>query len=619
MGGFIGVDVFFVISGYLVTLILLQQQHDNNFSFAEFYQKRIRRLLPSLILVLFTSLTIGYVILLSNELKSLGLHTFFASLFSSNFLLTNEVGYFDSDNIFKPLLHLWSLSVEEQFYLLWPLLIWSTLRFKKTSLKFALIIVISLSFLFNLFYIQLNQSVVFYSVTGRFWQLGCGGVLAYLSFNKNIITNKLSLNFLSLLGLLGLLFSVFKFKYDIHYPGVAALLPTLSASLLIYAGAQAYVNQFFSQKYIVYIGLISYPLYLWHWPLLSLTHIFKSQEVSSFLNLALILLSLCLSIFSFECIEKPLRKKQISWRLTFKITLPLGLAGIIGFVTYYSDGFANRYPAIESVLNSRKTFQPNKYDAENIECQKKYFNAYACAITNTNQAPTVVVLGDSHAGPTYYGLKKYYTNKSDNLLLLSSLATPPLIDTYVFEQQTIKKSFDDIFNYVLKSENIHTVILSAFWSGYHEDSEMISLRASHKYKTYDKIKKPQPTQQQIFEINFRKTLNLLIQHNKKVVIVYNVPLINFNINKCLGRPLLKNGFLCVITKTEATSSYADYQKIIAKLINEFPETSIKIFNPIDELCKNEVCPLIQDDKLIYADTNHLTLSGAEYIFNNYNF
>lgn len=613
-GGFIGVDVFFVISGYLVTAILLQQNNKNNFSFLAFYARRIRRLLPALIVVLFSCLILGSAVLLSEELQSLGLHTFFATLFSSNFLLINEVGYFDSSSVYKPLLHLWSLAVEEQFYLFWPLVIWLTFSLKRKWLGWALVLAILFSFFYNVLYIHIDQTFVFYSFLTRLWELGLGGLIAYFNFNAIVVNNRFTNNIFSLLGATGLLVSVATINYNVHFPGLMALLPVLSACLLIYSGPDTQVGRLLGQKIPVYLGLISYPVYLWHWPLLAFANIVLSQMVELPLKVFLIVLTFFLSTLTFEFLEKPIRQKLVSSSIILKISFIFVFMGGTGLIFWNAQGFPQRYPEIESVFKSRITYGPSEIESK--ICKAKFGDVEVCATMDYERSPTVALLGDSHAGPAYYGLKKHYAAKNENMLLLANMAVPPLVDVYV-KQYGQLKNFEEVFEYVLKKKSIHTVILSAFWAGYFEESSMMVLEGEHKYFVYDKSLPLEKKQGIIFENSLRRTLKKLVAYGKKVIIVYNVPLVPFNVRRCYQRPLIKNDFSCFVTREYADTNYSGYRKTIAKVIPEFASDTVRTFDPIPALCDQGNCSIIRDGMLIYIDTNHVSLYGSELLFKGF--
>ncbi len=277
-GGFVGVDVFFVISGFLISTIILKAHAQNTFSYARFYARRIRRIFPALMLMLAASLVFGWFALTPNEFAELGRHAAAGTLFVSNLALWREAGYFDHEAQLKPLLHLWSLGIEEQFYLIWPLFL---LRFRRATA--ALVAVVVLSFAANVWLVHSKPDATFYMPFTRFWELASGALLAQLAlmapngdalgglrrFAPFLGDSRALRDALSVAGTLLVLAPVLRLSHTASFPGFWAALPVLGTVALIAAGQRAIINRrLLSAPPMVLIGLISYPLYLWHWPLL---------------------------------------------------------------------------------------------------------------------------------------------------------------------------------------------------------------------------------------------------------------------------------------------------------------------------------------------------------------
>lgn len=298
-GGFIGVDVFFIISGYLITQIIVKELETERFSITNFYARRIKRLLPALCSVVSFSLIIGWLILYPDEYKKLGYHAYRSLLFTQNLNLIGESGYFDISSHYKPLLHLWSLSVEEQFYLVWPLILYICIKLGQKSLVFVCIIFL-ISFYLNIHFINLTPTKTFYHIYYRFWELGMGCLLAlsyhYLSFNR---FNGVYCKSFGFLGVLFIVCSAFIFNEKLKYPSWYALVPTIGAILFIHARFS------FTKWYgLKLLGLLSYPLYLWHWVVLSFLHIYFSKQLTNSIISVGLILSLVMSLLTFKYIEK---------------------------------------------------------------------------------------------------------------------------------------------------------------------------------------------------------------------------------------------------------------------------------------------------------------------------
>lgn len=343
-GGFTGVDVFFVISGFLISTILYSNLEAGRFSMLDFYGRRIRRIFPALILVMAACYALGWFVLLPDEYAQLGKHMAGGAGFVQNFVLWSESGYFDNAAETKPLLHLWSLGIEEQFYIVWPILLWIAYRLKLNLLSITIVIAI-VSFVLNIRGINVTKDLTatFYSPQTRFWELLIGATAAYLTLypsvkfktlcaqvltglNKlfqTIIWSKDKLksmsapgadavkqhaNGYSIAGLVLLLVGMALINKHRAFPGWWALLPTVGAVLLIIAGPQGIINRtLLSNKLMVGIGLISYPLYLWHWAILSFLRIMQGEVPLWWQRAIAVLLAVILSILTYRFVEKPIR------------------------------------------------------------------------------------------------------------------------------------------------------------------------------------------------------------------------------------------------------------------------------------------------------------------------
>lgn len=378
-GGFIGVDVFFVISGYLISTIIFENLDRGTFSFSEFYARRIKRIFPALILVLVACFAFGWFILLADELKQLGKHIAAGAGFVSNLVLWNEAGYFDSSAETKPLLHLWSLGIEEQFYIVWPLLLWFAWK-RKFNLLTITVLVAIVSFVLNVKGIKQDAVATFYSPQTRFWELLCGSLLAWFTLYKKdafaSIRNKIDgffasvvyrdkqengdktlVNVLSFVGLCLLVYGFWRINKELSFPGKWALVPVLGAVLIITAGAKAWVNRtILSNKVAVWFGLISFPLYLWHWPLLSFAKIVEGEVLSRSIRIAAVVLSVVLAWLTVKMIEKPLRFGN--QRVGIKVAMLCGLVfvmGVSGLVVNKTD-FSQSHTC-EKLAIKRKGFE----------------------------------------------------------------------------------------------------------------------------------------------------------------------------------------------------------------------------------------------------------------------
>jgi peptidoglycan/LPS O-acetylase OafA/YrhL len=381
-GGFIGVDVFFVISGYLISTIIFESLDRGTFSFSEFYARRIRRIFPALLIVLISCLVFGWFELLADEFKKLGKHIAAGTGFVSNLVLWSEAGYFDNSAETKPLLHLWSLGIEEQFYIIWPLLLWFSWKYRFNFLAVTIIVAI-VSFLLNIKGIKRDSVATFYSPQTRFWEFLCGSLLAWFliykkgnfSNIKNKICRFLSVgrdknnqegdrntfsNVISFIGIFLLAYGFFRINKGLNFPGKWALIPVLGSVLIIMAGSKAWINKkILSNNIFVWFGLISFPLYLWHWPILSFARIVVGEEPSRDIRIAAIILAVLLSWLTYKIIEHPLRFGEHSKSKVTVLVVLMVIVGCIGYRVYERDGLFLRTEGLknENILIKRKRLE----------------------------------------------------------------------------------------------------------------------------------------------------------------------------------------------------------------------------------------------------------------------
>jgi len=412
-GGFIGVDVFFVLSGYLISRIIFEQLNQGTFNFFDFYARRIKRIFPALLLVLVAAYIAGWYTLLADEYAQLGQHIAAGAAFISNFVLWGEAGYFDNSAHTKPLLHLWSLGIEEQFYIVWPLLLWlaSKLRFSLFALT---LILAALSFYLTVTGIKSDAVATFYSPQTRIWELLIGSGLAWCALYKKDALGDAALfidkccrrggatvdqarirtrmaNVLSCIGFIVLIYGLIRINRDLQFPGKWAFIPVLGTAFIMAAGPLAWLNtKILSNKVLVWFGLISYPLYLWHWPLLSFAWIVEASPPSASVRLGLIVLSIALAWLTYRLIERPIRfGKHGGLKVCLLVVLMLILGGV-GLVTYDERGF----PFRKNVQLADALYTSG---AHNIEANlvANYRN-YAGGEPGHASKPVVLIIGDSY-------------------------------------------------------------------------------------------------------------------------------------------------------------------------------------------------------------------------------
>jgi peptidoglycan/LPS O-acetylase OafA/YrhL len=403
-GGFVGVDVFFVISGYLITGIINDDCRKGTFSFLGFYGRRARRIFPALIVVLACSLAAGWFILLPIDYEALSRQAVASALFVPNFLFWSEAGYFDRSAISKPLLHLWSLGIEEQFYLLWPMILVGVARKRALSISF-LILVTACSFALCVYLTSTNPASAFYLPQSRAWELSLGALIACA---RPTTAQKLLRSTLSVLGLVVIAATMLLMNSDRPFPGYIAALPTLGTAAVIWAGRDTIAAKALSWKPITYVGLISFPLYLWHWPLLSFGHYLGFHSARS--SLALLTLSFLLAALTYELLEKRLRKSEIGNAVP-RLSVALASTAAIAIIFAASSGRNYRYQTTEQHVAA--IVATMKYDYQTAGRFPTCWDPPTGPLPPECSAPNdpdnaVLVWGDSHAALFYSGVHKAF-------------------------------------------------------------------------------------------------------------------------------------------------------------------------------------------------------------------
>ena len=392
-GGFVGVDVFFVISGYLITTIIISEMAEGKFSIVNFYERRARRILPALFFVMAACLPFAWMWLTPNDLKDFGQSLIAVSTFSSNILFWQMSGYFDTAAELKPLLHTWSLAVEEQYYILFPIFLMLTWRL---GIRWVLLL-LSIVFFISLGVAQWgaynSPSAAFFLLPTRGWELLVGVFAAfYLKYNTHLKSHSLNQTF-SLLGFGMIVYSIIAFDETTPFPSLYALIPTIGTGLLILCAVpKTYVHKLLSLKFIVGIGLISYSAYLWHQPLLAFARHRSLGEISELILVTLCLASLVMAWFSWRFVEKPFRSKtKVSSRLIFKFSIIFALFfSITGLWLHQSNGALKYYPKEkQQVLGS--FIDATGYVTE------RHKQIRLLEFSKNNEKKDILIIGDSHS------------------------------------------------------------------------------------------------------------------------------------------------------------------------------------------------------------------------------
>jgi len=632
-GGFVGVDIFFVISGFLISSILFKSIQSGGFSFSEFYAGRIRRIFPALLLVLLCAYVFGWLVLLPDEFKQLGNHIAAGAGFIQNFVLWKEAGYFDTATELKPLMHLWSLAVEEQFYLLYPLLIWLAWRMRLNLL--AVVIVLGLlSFYLNVSEIKHDTVKTFFLPQTRFWELLAGAGLAYFELFKHLppvraggryawgqsvsglSTGGYLQSWLSFAGVLLIGLAVAGLDKSALFPGWWALAPVIGAVLIIFAGPDAWLNRrILSHRWLVFVGLISYPLYLWHWMLLSFVRITGIDFPFYGAEILAVALSGLLAWLTFEWVEKPIRFGSRTWKKTTGLTLLMALVGYVGYNAFLRDGL----PFRSAVRVHAATLQDLSWEPSKLH----YFNCTGSLVDDEPKlgycqrsrlvAPSYAIIGDSHADHLFHGVAKL---ASDSWLLIGNHSCPPVTGVRVTGiVQNCDELIDKAIDAVIKTQTIHTVVLSFFGNyalntNYAADHIAQGVGpatiqiASDRFKTDNRA--------ELLYLGLEAAVTKLEQAKKSVVVVMDVPELPFFPRDCVGRPFFSvRSNQCSLLKTDVLERQQVLRGIMQHLQVTHP--AVRLFDPLPFFCDEKLCHVKLNDFLLYRDSHHLSLRGSDFL------
>lgn len=458
-GGFFGVDIFFVISGYLISGIIFRGLADGSFSYAGFYAKRIRRIIPNLLLVLVFVLAVGWFCLLPEEYSNLGRHIYSSAAFMQNFRLLGEIGYFTEDALRKPLLHLWSLAIEEQFYIFFPILCfvaWHLWRSKKALGILALLVTVcSLAACM----LVSDRSFAFYFPLTRFWEIGSGILLAYVETFRLLEPRRLAPGLrsaLSVAALAAMLFSMLFYRDVWPHPGGITLLPVLSAVLLIAAAPDALVNRtLLAWRPMSFIGLISYSLYLWHWPLLAFLFICL-PDIPAGLRIGALIVSFVISTAVYFLVENPMRRLRSIGRVPAVAVLSALL--VVVFALGEGLRFGHGLPGRTAVSSEMEAVRLSEWGPHNSARHVSYQGESLPVTLPGDRPPLVLFAGDSHAAQ-YFARAKVLSERTDLQTVFIATGDGRVLDRGHPNEQT------RAFYAALEDRNIRTLILAQKWGG----------------------------------------------------------------------------------------------------------------------------------------------------------
>ena len=597
-GGYVGVDVFFVISGYLIGGLILKELDGGKFRITEFWERRIRRILPALAVVVIASLVAGWFLFFPEDFKKLGQSTLAQALLGANFYFYRDASYFAQGVDMKPLLHTWSLAVEEQFYLFFPFVLIALKRFSRKSITPGILIMGVASFVLSVYCSHAHARANFYLLPMRAWELLVGSFLA--AYPARQAAPRWASEGLSGLGLAGILYAVFFYTSETRFPGATALLPCLGAALIIWTNDHelSFVGKLLASRFMVFIGLISYSLYLWHWPVLVFYRYWSLAPISMVQGLLLVLVSFGLAILSWKFVETPFRKKALlkkpSQVFVFGATTTAALC-LAGLVVFRVQGVPSRIPpaALEYLNGPAAASDVGPISDRELTVADARNGAFMeLGDGNRNLPVDFLVWGDSHAKVLTPVLDALCRDHARRGVVAAHPQTAPLVGYASRGPWSLNGDsvpFNDAVVQFIRDHHVPDVLIVARWDYYMETDNGTADLHRGLVATRDALQKA----------------------GARVWIMRQVPKYPWDVPKALASAVLHGRH-----PEELGALAEDYR---AELLREAPlfdgleknSTSLTLLDPAALFVDGSGrCRVAQNGKSLYYDSDHVNAAGA---------
>lgn len=602
-GGYVGVDVFFVISGFLITSLIWNDLETGRFTFANFWERRARRILPALLVVTIATLVAGWFLLLPIDFKNLGQASAAQAVFAANIHYYFDSGYFSGAANEKPLLHTWSLAVEEQFYLVVPFLLWGVFHYMKPRGRASVISLLAvgfiLSFALSIYGVARNPTAAFYLLPTRAWELLMGSLVAFLPTSPGLLKYRILRELFALMGLALIFIPIFVYTAETPFPGLAALSPCLGTALIIWANGRVdnkmptLVGLVLSARPVVFIGLISYSLYLWHWPFFAFSKYLIFEPLSRQERALLLGLGFFFAILSWKYVETPFRERKIgaSRKSIFQIAAA-GLVVVIGcgLLCVMTQGFPQRFSPQSQRFASAKFDEAFQYELglEDIKAGR----LVPIGSRNSLLRPSVLVWGDSFAMAAMPAVDAFLKEKGiAGRAATHSLNAPVLgwSDPKVELKEDAIPFNDSVFSYI-KNQRISDVIMIARWASYVEIG-----------------KDPSGT----FRSSLTATIRKLNTIGIRPWLLLSVPNHTFDVPKALALPFYSQTYVqSICARPNESSGVNAYDP---EFIAEIKAAGGRVLDPKPRFIDStgEYYVIQADGFALYRDNSHLTTEGAK--------
>ena len=618
-GGFIGVDIFFVISGFLITSTLVKDLSENNFSLAGFYERRGRRILPALTAVVIFCLIAGARLLLPASLKSFSKSALWLSFFSSNIFFKNESGYFDAAANTKPLLHTWSLSVEEQFYVFFPILLLFGWKYARTHVGTILLGLALTSLIASCLGVKHDPTAAFYYIHYRAWELALGSILAF-AFQPSVDFRLPELSqtwreTLAGLGLVGVVAPVFFYTNHTAFPGVAALPPCLGAFALIWTNTSGctFVGKLLSTRPAIEVGLMSYSLYLWHWPLLVFAKLYKGEDLSKWAGAGILALSVAVSWVSLRWVERPFREKRLlptRRQVLASSFAALVFTGAMGFIFSLNRGSIRGISSTDQLLEDFRHI-----DASDFKHWAVVDDLFIYSMGDMSQSG-VLVIGDSFANHWLNGLEVFSKKNHVTVHIQTATNGLPLINTWIPEVETRFKGGgrkrNASFGCILDGIHVKHVILGGSWRPYLD--EATPLYPIYSLQVGDRSSSTMAQQRDLISQQLEETISFFNGKGCKVWVILAPPEFAFNVPLKLAALVkrhksIKESFM---PREEGLRGREATCKFLADIVSKHKSSDAALLDPFDLFCVNGQCITVDGNHPLYSDQAHLSYDGSIY-------
>jgi peptidoglycan/LPS O-acetylase OafA/YrhL len=617
-GGFVGVDVFFVISGYLITKIIQREFEHGRFTLMSFYQRRIRRIFPALFVLFAISSAFACVLLLPDELRTYGRSLMASVAFASNIFFRSKIDYFDATSEDQPLLHIWSLAVEEQFYIFWPLiLVAMNIYVTEKTKTLTLVTILVVSLVYGEFLVHYSPEAAFYMMPSRAWELLLGALMATSSVSNCLARMpRRAADLASIVGVLLISFAIVAYDSNTPFPGLAGLAPCVGAALVIAAGefGPTLGGRLLSLSPFAFIGRISYSLYLWHWPILVFAHLYLGRDLHLDEKCWLIPLIVVAACMSWRFVEEPFRNFLVAasdgraW-LTGGVAAGFVVASA-GAVIVFCDGFPNRVQArtreIVRVRAEAEAFQLSPCLARRASLPPIEGCLLGQASRDANY--DVILWGDSQAAQLAPALATLGQRIGFTAREITKAGCAPLPGVRFFPEHELRLECPDFNKAAMDAILNHspgTIILAGWWDEYATGGLLVAAGSTQPSVAQSR---------QEFIATVKDTVHALTSAGHHVIVVAQAPIPNGNPIDCIERARLigRSVSNCAVTGAVFAEADSRVKNVLRSALETEPDAQL-VF-PFEHLCDAQECRIFTEQgNFVYLDAAHLSAAGAELV------